>query len=311
MKHSPLFSSATQKLAIGSVLSLLAVSASQALLLTWDLRVVQTGTLGSSSGVVINDAHSATVLPGASVTLQLFAVFNDANAGGTDSLQFTSGSIASTASSGSFTASNAGSFRTGTAAANANNVVNFADASTATSGGNTADLSSSYPVVNGTQSGTTLVAPTAGGTADGILDLGDSLANAATGPTKNTGFFSASSGGAAFLLGAGVNSVLVGEFQLTLGPTVLTGGTTIGYYLRPRTTGTTATKFYNSFSAGGAPAAGFSYLGSNSAASITNAFAYNNVVLSTAVPEPSAFAMLALGALGIVGFRRARSLRTA
>ncbi len=35
------------------------------------------------------------------------------------------------------------------------------------------------------------------------------------------------------------------------------------------------------------------------------------VVLTGAVPEPSAFAMLALGALGIVGFRRARSIGVA
>ena len=105
------------------------------------------------------------------------------------------------------------------------------------------------------------------------------------------------------------NSLLIGEYALTLDAGVTSGATTIGYYLKPRSAGTTAAKFYNNFTFAGTQRL-LSYVGADSANVVAGAFAFNNVTL-TVVPEPSAFGMVMLGALGLVGFRRLGLRRTA
>ena len=78
----------------------------------------------------------------------------------------------------------------------------------------------------------------------------------------------------------------------------------MGYSLRPRTSGATGSKFYNNFTVNGV-ANNYSYKGSTSTNTIDNAFGFSGVAITLAVvPEPSAFGMVLIGALGLVGFRR-------
>ena len=293
-KRHSIFSSVSGKILVASVASLLAVNASHALLLTFDMRAVSSGALaGSTSGnVTISNTHSVSYTPTASPTnivFQLWGVFatSDAN----NKINTTSGAIFSSSTSGTITGALTGF-----------NTPNFADTGTGATPGVSTEVSSQYPYIPGTSVLTAVTAPVANGVADGIADLGDLIANQATA----TKWFSVSSGASAF--GNGLDSYLIGEFRLTLDANS-SGGTTVGYTLRPRTSGSTGNKFFNNIVTANT-ARSLSYVGADSTNSVSNAFAFQSVVVS-AVPEPSAFGMVMLGALGLVGFRRLGLRRTA
>ena len=304
MKNSltPHLSRPARQLLLASIVSLLAVSASQAALkLTYDLRVRAAG----STGIANVGAHSADVSPNAVINIDLYAIVPVAS-NGTDSFTSTFGSIVSSGSTGSFLTAGAGVFRPG-GIASANNVPGLSDG-TASFGGTSAELSGRFPYTGGTTSGTSVTGPTYGNlAADGILDLGSTV------NTSAAGYFGSTSGvGSPVAIANGLSELLIGQFQLTLGAVIASGQTTIGYYLQVRTSGSVGNKFNQVFQAGGVLNA-LDFMGQPTGGASTNAydsFAFNNVVL-TAAPEPSAFGMLLVGALGLVGFRRLGLRRTA
>lgn len=295
------------KLALGVGISLLAASASQASVMHFQLRAVsQTadGTIQTSTGVIINGGDatlSAAIAPGAKIVFELDVVFEGGNL--TGKIGIAQGAIVSTTSSGRFLTAGAGGIV-------GRNIANFNNTGAAP-GLATADLSAQYPYTGGAVN----VAPTAGGTADGILDAGTTIA----GGSSSTNWFAAV-GPVGSSFGNGTSTLPIGEFVLTLGAgsDILTGGTTnIGYFLRSSVGGTATIKNYNT---GQLDAANFSYnyqgnIALATAGTQTTVNAYGAMISAgvtvIAVPEPSAFGMLALGALGLVGFRRLGLRRTA
>lgn len=289
------------KLALAAGISLLAAGASQASVMHFELRAVpQTAdaAISTTAGVSIDangnaSLSSAIAGTGAQIVFQLSVIFEGGNL--TGKIGVAQGAIASFGSTGRLLTAGAGGI-VGRTIANFNNTGSAI-------GQSTLDLSAQYPYTGGAVN----VAPTAGGVADGILDVGTTIA----GGSGSTNWFAAV-GPVGSSFGNGTSTLPIGEFVLTLGAgDLLSGGTTqIGYFLRPSVGGTPTTKNYNT---GQLNATNFTYnyqgnIALATAGTQTTVNAYGAMVGAgvtiLAVPEPSAFGMLAIGALGLVGFRR-------
>jgi len=276
------------KVIAGAAAVVMTTATSHALLLTFDLRAVHEGVLATDQGVNgtsptidVSNPH-APVGSGGRLILQLFAVFNGVD--GNDAFQFTQGSVVSVGATGDFLLPNAGTLRSTVDGALSNNVPNF-NASTSRSG-NPTEASLSY-----------------GGTADGVLDIGD-LATNNTLTSSPVQWFTADSGPSSFPVPSG-NEVLIGEFALTIGPAVHSGQVGFQYFMRPRNTGSITIQRIQKFTNDGAVySLNFQGVGTKDGAAFTDANAFAAAGIMVTVPEPSAFGMVLLGALGLVGFRR-------
>ena len=262
-------------LAIGLLASALATSASQAVLrVTFDMRAVQTGIGGgtTSTGLISSSGQTAMISAGsASIVLQLVAtIASDATV--QDALLRADGSFITSGTTGLTGSMRSDVQQTGPGV---NNLEPFRGIASRT-GLNTADLST---------------------VPDGILDLG---ANTQT--SVFTNFFTA---GSTDLTNGALGQVFVlGETVLTLTGT----GTTIVNFVPRVFTGAGAAGARTSFifKVDGTQ---FSYRGDGALASQNGGvgdattFAFNPITL-VSVPEPSAFGMVLLGAMGLVGYRR-------
>lgn len=249
-------------------------SESQAVLrATFDIRAVESGSNGVvSSGIssISPDGRNVVFAPGAQIVLQLVATLNATDADlSNDSFTRADGSWISSLTTGNLT----GSFRSDAlTAAGINNLEPFKGTG-AKSGTNTGNLSNP---------------------ADGILDLGGSSTSAFT------GYFTASANSPTGITG---QSFILGETVLTLGGT---GSTAINFVPRLATTGLTGNKASFTFKVDNVS---YQFRGDGAVATQSGGagdattFAFNGVTL-TAVPEPSAFGMVILGAMGLIGFRR-------
>ena len=316
------------KLALGMGAAMLIPSLSHALIVTYELRALPSTTNGvlvsdqgvgaTTVGVVVSaDGHTVTIAdnlaPNANIVFQLYAVFATPNA--LDTIGKSTANIISFGTTGGIT----GAIRSSNVVSNitTNSVAPFNSSAAGASAGFSNELSGLYDPNRGalTNPSTGGATTTQGGTfastgtADAITDLGGLITN---GNTSGVSTFFGAATATATGDGNGGNPILLGEFKLTLGAGAAAGSTTLGYYLRPRTGGSSANIFSNTIGAAGGALVGYNYLGSNSTGTVTNAFGYQGITVNvTGVPEPSAFGMLALGALGLVGFRRMGLRRTA
>lgn len=279
IKASALSHKMAKVVAVGAVASVLATSMSHAVLrVTFDLRAVQTGIgAGVSSTGLVGvsqgaNGQTAQVAPGASVVLQLVATINSDSAV-QDAFLRADGSFITSGTTG-FTG---GSFRSDLSqtAVGVNNVEPFKGIASRP-GLNTADLST---------------------VPDGILDLGSN-----TQTTSFTNFFTANS--TDLTNGALGQSFILGETVLTLQGA---GSTIVNFVPRLFTgAGSAGARTSFIFKVDGTQ---FSYRGDGALASQNGGvgdpttFVFNPVTL-VAVPEPSAFGMVFIGAMGLVGFRR-------
>ncbi len=282
--QAPIFTSRlTKALAVGVIASALATSVSQAVLrVTFDMRAVQTG-IGNppgtpapqSNGLVSVDpaTKSAQIASGASsIVLQLVATINGGAVTTDDFFLRGDGSFVTSGTVGL-----TGSMRSDAlTVAGINNVEPFRGIA-AKSGKGTADLTT---------------------VPDNILDIGSNASTSAF-----TDFFTAQSSD--LTNGASGQVFVLGETVLNLNGTL--GTTTVNFVPRLFT---------------GAGAAGartsfifkidtvqFAYRGDGALATQVGGvgdpttFVFNPITL-TVVPEPSAFGMVLLGAMSVVGFRR-------
>ena len=297
-KRSMLFGTrafrAGASLLTGASVLIAMTASSSALLVTFDMRAVQSGILatdqganGTSAAWNVSDPHRPFIqdsvnAPGSKLVLQLFAVFSDATPGG-DLFQFTQGSVVSLGASGDFLLPNAGTLRS-TAAGNTVNNVPGLDAGTSRSG-NPVDASGSY-----------------GYGADGVSDIGDLVANNSTTSTPAQ-WFTADSGLNSLAVPAS-NELLIGEFALTLGPNTRNGNIAFIYAARPRNTGAAALQRIQKFTID-ATIYSLNFQGAGTANNVaftdSSAFQY---IAAGVIPEPSAFGMVLLGSVSLLSFRR-------
>ena len=266
-------------LAVGVLASALATSVSQAVLrVTFDMRAVQSSTASganlTSTGILTltPDGRTVGISSGAQVILQLVATLATADADLTnDSFTRTDGSFVSFGSTGDIT----GSMRSDAlTTAGINNLDPFKGTG-AKSGLNTANVSSP---------------------ADNVLDI------AGTSTSAFTSYFTSSSNAPTGVTG---QTFILGETIITLGGSA-GAATSIRYVPRIGVVGLAGNRANATFKIDNVT---FSMNG-DGGTSATNpnvadptTFQFNPVTL-TIVPEPSAFGMVLLGALSVVGFRR-------
>ena len=275
-------------LAVGIVSSILAISSSEAVLrVTFDMRAVQSGVVPgtTSSGLVAvsPDGRSAQISSGSSsIVLQLVATLAATDVDLTnDSFTRGDGSFITSATVGDL----AGGMRSDTlTTAGVNNLDPFKGTG-AKSGKNTVNLS-------GTNNAGGIAFP---GPVDSILDIGG------TSVTAFTDYFTSS---ANTPTGAVGQSFILGETVLNLNGS--TGSTVVSFVPRLATAGLTGNKATFTFKIDGVS---FQFRGDGALATQAGgagdatSFVFNPVTL-TVVPEPSAFGMVLLGGLGLIGFRR-------
>ena len=261
----------TKTLVLGGLVAALTTAASQAVVrLTFEMRAVQTGINAAnvSNGATISpDGFNVSFAPsGGSVVLQLVATLNNQNGILTDD------SI--TRVDGSFVSAGSTPGLMGLLRAGSNTVEPFATGTGAKSG-SPLELS-----------GTAI----AGGTADQILDVGGNST------TAFTGYFTASGP----LTGQVGQSFILGETVLTLSSP---GTTSVRFVPRLGVGGLGGNRVAATFKLDNV---NYSLNGDGSGTGgSTDAFSFGNNPLSiTVVPEPSAFVMVILGSLGVIGSRR-------
>ena len=268
----------TGAMLLGSIAMIASVTTSEAVLrVTFNMRPVMTGVnaadVSDPTTVISPDGRSATVASGGKVVLELVATLNTVDADLTNDFFIkAAGSFISSAPD--LLNSPTGSLR-GDASTNpgVNNVLNFTGIG-AKSGNPGVDLS---------------VPP------DGVTDVGG------TSLAAFTNYFGAISNAVA---GFNANSptFILGETVLTL----QSGAVSVKF--NPRTvanTGAAANRLNVGFKIDGVA---FNLNGDGAATTAgalpdPTAFVFNAATL-TVVPEPSAFGMVFLGAMGLVGFRR-------
>lgn len=251
-------------------------ASSQAVQLTYEMRV---NPVGTTAGVVIAPDFKSAVAnaPGDVIALSLFAIFNNGDGNNAnDGL---------TQTNGSFTSANGGlqgNLRGDTnfvlnGQTQQNNVTGFT-AGVSQSGFSFSDLD-----------------------ADGDLDVGNTALT--TGSYNPAPWFIAvggsGAGGTTFGTGASTapTTLLIGATTFTLGASALANQSTlVNYVPRIKTDGTVGQRNLHKFVLDGAIVS----LAGNDA---TNLAVGTPVTLSL-IPEPSAFGMVLLGAMGLVGFRR-------
>ena len=260
---------------LGSAVVALTTSVSQAVVrLTFEMRAVQTGLNAAdvSNGANISpDGLSVQLQPGGSVVLQLVATLNETNGILTDdSITRVDGSFVSFGTIGALTGSLRSSAST---TAGPNNVDPFA-AGVGAKSGTPLELS-----------GTAI----SGGVADNILDAGGNSTSA------YTGYFTAS-GPVAGQLG---KTFILGETILTLNGA---GSTSVRYIPRTGVGGLAGNRVAATFRI---DTVAYSLNGDGSGTGGgADAFSFGTPLSIIAVPEPSAFGMVLLGSLGVIGFRR-------
>jgi hypothetical protein len=289
------------KFALIAGISFLAVDASNAALeLTWDLRAVSTGAVNPANVSVnasINGIHTVNISDnsaGSTVVFDLYAVFNENVAG--DTFQKVQGALVSSLTTGGLSGSI-------TLAQTASNLSDTNAGAQNGLGG--VDLSAVYDHSHGLltsfTSGSVYANPS--GISDGIKDWGDTVANRNL--TPGNWFVAGNSATQALstdAIDSSKRSILVGEFKLVLDAGA-SGSTSVGFYVRPKGT-----------NAATAPAVAYTYNANTKSANYTgntgttvspnDVFGFQNVSITAAVPEPSAFGMAMVGALGLIGFRR-------
>ena len=287
------------KLVLAAGISLLAINASDAALrITFDLRPVAIGAVNplnvSSSNVGISN-HAVTVgdTTGATIVFDLYATFNETVA--TDNFQKVQGALISKGTTGGLSGAVTAAFLPAL----------LSDGpSGAQVGANGGDLSNLYDPNHGLLNGALVTAtnsyPAANvGQADGITDWGDTVVNRNLTPGK---WFVAGTASSVPL--DATNSVLLGEFKMTITPGS-SGTTTMDFFVRPKGTSTSNSSIlainYNTANLT------LNYTGNSTNVTAPNDnYAFLGSTINViAVPEPSAFGMVLIGALGLVGIRRA------
>ena len=280
-----------------------------ALQFTFDLRAVQTSAVNPASvsvgATISNNGHTVVVEDntlGSTIVFNLYCVFNQ-NVG-TDTFQKTQGALLSSGTTGGLSGS----------IISAALPSNLSDSAAGAQSGGSNELSALYDNSHGL-----LTAFTAGsvyaqpsGVSDNITDWGDTVANRNVTPGA---WFVAGSAAAQSLSTDAVNaskrSILLGEFKMVL-TAGSTGTTTEGFYVRPKGTSAATTPILAVNYSGAARS--LNYTGNTgTTVSPNDVYGFQNVSITAAlaVPEPTSFAMLMIGSLGLVGFRRPSFRRSA
>ncbi len=249
-------------------------ASSQAMQLTYEIRV---NPVGTSAGVTIAPDFKSAVAnaPGDVIALSLFAILNNANGNNADD--------GLTQTNGSFTSNNGG------LQGNLRGDTNFV------AGGNTQQNNVAGFQAGVSQSGFSFNNIDG----DGDLDVGSLVQTGSFNPAPwfiavgGTG-----AGGTTFGTGAttSATTLLIGATTFTLGASALANQSTlVNYVPRIKTDGTIGQRNLHKFVLDGAIVS----LAGNDAN-----LAVGTPVTLSLIPEPSAFGMVLLGAMGLVGFRR-------